>query len=96
MVTDTAAVTNFYLAQGKKYGVGTKQSHTRYEMLKQALEENETMTETDMKDVLDSVSKDGFGEFESTEWSIVMDQEAKELTYFHREDYGRGYTIPVG
>ena len=49
-----------------------------------------------MKDVLDSVSKDGFGEFESTEWSIVMDQEAKELTYFHREDYGRGYTIPVG
>lgn len=96
MVTDTAAVTNFYLAQGEKYGVGTKQSHTRYEMLKQALEENETMTETDMKDVLDSVSKDGFGEFESTEWSIVMDQEAKELTYFHREDYGRGYTIPVG
>lgn len=95
VVTDTPAVTNFYLAQGEKYGIGTEQSHVRYEILNQALKEHETMTETDMRDVLDSVSKDGFGEFESTEWSIVMDQETKELTYYHREDYETAYVIPV-
>lgn len=96
VVTDTPAVTNFYLAQGEKYGIGTEQSHARYEILNQALKEHGTMTETDMRDVLDSVSKDGLGEFGSTEWSIVMDQETKELTYYHREDYETAYVIPVG
>ena len=53
------------------------------------------MTEAEVRDALDSVSKDNFGEFESTEWSIVMNQETKELTYYHRENYSEGYTISV-
>ena len=51
------------------------------------------MTETEVRDALDSVSKDNFGEFESTEWSIVMNQETKELIYYHREDYKTAYVI---
>ncbi len=94
-VVQTPAVTNFYLTEGEKYGIGTAQSHERYEILMRAIEEQGTMTETQMRDVLDSVSKDNFGEFESTEWSIVMNQETKELTYFHRENYNNGYTIAV-
>ena len=95
VVTETPVVTNFYLADGEKYGVGSSQSHTRYDILNQALEEHKTMTEADVRDALDSVSKDDFGEFESTEWSIVMNQETKELTYYHRENYKQGYTISV-
>lgn len=96
VVTDTPVVTNFYLAQGEKYGIGTEQSHTRYGILTQALETKEAMSEAEVRDVLDSVSKDNFGdEFASTEWSIVMNQETKELTYFHREDYETGYTVTV-
>lgn len=95
-VTQTPAVTNFYLAQGEKYGTGTKQSHVRYDILMQALKRQETMSEAELRDTLDSVSKDNFGEFESTEWSIVMNQETKELTYFHRENYENGYTVAVG
>lgn len=94
-VTETPIVTNFYLAQGEKYGIGTAQSHTRYDILKETLEKQDTMTEWDVRDALDSVSKDNFGEFESTEWSIVMNQETKQLTYYHRENYGQGYTIAV-
>ena len=95
-VTDTKAVTNFYLAEGEKYGIGTEQSHERYEILNQAIAEQERMTELEVRDALDSVSKDNFGdEFASTEWSIVMNQETKELTYFHRENYENGYTIAV-
>lgn len=95
IITETPVVTNFYLAAGEKQGIGTAQSHTRYEILTGALAEYETMTETEMRDALDSVSKDNFGEFESTEWSIVMNQETKELIYYHREDYETGYLISV-
>ena len=95
IVTETPVVTNFYLAQGEKQGIGTAQSHTRYEILMQALEEYGEMTEIEVRDALDSVSKDNFGEFESTEWSIVMNQETKELIYYHREDYETGYIVSV-
>ncbi len=95
IVTETPVVTNFYLADGEKQGIGTAQSHTRYEILTQTLEERGAMTETEVRDALDSVSKDNFGEFESTEWSIVMNQETKELIYYYREDYKTAYVISV-
>lgn len=53
------------------------------------------MTEEDVKEALDRVSKDNFGEFESTEWSIVMNQETKELVYYHRENYETSYMIAI-
>lgn len=95
IVTETPVVTNFYLAEGEKYGIGSSQSHDRYDILNDTLTEKESMSEIDVRDALDSVSKDNFGEFESTEWSIIMNQETKELTYYHRENYGQGYTISV-
>ncbi len=95
IVTETPVVTNFYLADGEKQGIGTAQSHTRYEILTQTLEERGAMTETEVRDALNSVSKDNFGEFESTEWSIVMNQETKELIYYHRENYETAYVIAV-
>lgn len=94
-VVKTPIVTNFYLTEGEKYGIGTEQSHERYEILTDTLREKQSMTEQEMRDALDSVSKDNFGEFESTEWSIIMNQETKEMTYFHRENYERGYTLSV-
>ncbi len=95
IVAETPIVTNFYLADGEKQGNGTAQSHTRYEILMQTLEERGKMTETEVRDALDSVSKDNFGEFESTEWSIVMNQETKELIYYHREKYETAYVVSV-
>lgn len=94
-VVETPVVTNFYLTEGGKYGIGTGQSHERYEILTDTLKEKQSMTEQEVRDALDSVSKDNFNEYESTEWSIVMNQKTKELTYFHRENYGEGYTLPV-
>lgn len=95
IVIETPVVTNFYLADGEKRGIGTAQSHTRYEILTQTLEERGAMTEIEVRDALDSVSKDNFGELESTEWSIVMNQETKELIYYHRENYGVAYAVSV-
>ena len=91
IVTETPVLTNFYLAEGEKYGIGTEQSHERYDILMNQLEETPQMGMEDVRDALDSVSKDNFGEFESTEWSIVMNLSAGEARYYHRENYETCY-----
>ena len=59
------------------------------------LNDSETMEMNDVRDTLDRVSKDNFGEFESTEWSIVMNQTTGEVRYYHRENYNTAYTFTV-
>ena len=93
IVTETPILTNFYLAEGEKYGVGTQQSHTRFEILTETLKENPAMTAGQVRDALDGVSKDNFDEFESTEWSVVFDQSALTAIYYHRENYEKGYAF---
>lgn len=90
-VVDTPVVTNFYLTEGEKYGIGTEQSHERYEILTERLAEDSRLSMEDMRDTLDSVSKKNFGEFESTEWSIVFNQSTGDVRYYHRENYDKGY-----
>ena len=92
-VTETPVLTNFYLAEGEKQGIGTQQSHERYDILLDQLEETPRMGMEDVRDALDSVSKDNFGEFESTEWSIVMNLSDGEARYYHRENYSQNYTF---
>ena len=96
VVTETPVLTNFYLAEGGKQGIGTQQSHERYEILLNQLEETPQMGMEEVRDALDSVSKDNFGEFESTEWSIVMNLSAREARYYHRENYEQDYTFRLG
>lgn len=93
IVTETPVLTNFYLAEGEKQGIGTEQSHERYDILLKRLGETPEMEMEDVRDALNSVSKDNFGEFESTEWSIVMNLSAREARYYHRENYSRSYTF---
>ncbi len=95
VVMDTPAVTNFYLTSGKKNGVGTAQSHTRYEILMKWLGNQSLVNMEAIRDVLDSVSKDNFGEFESTEWSIVFNQNRGEAYYYHRENYEQAYLFSI-
>lgn len=94
-VIDTPILTNFYLAQGSKYGIGTRQSHTRFEILARALEETPTMTAPQVQNALGSVSKGNFGEFESTEWSVIFDQSAKTAIYYHCENYEQAYAFAL-
>ena len=93
IVTETPVLTNFYLAEGEKQGIGTQQSHERFDILRNTLEETPQMGMEDVRDALDGVSKDNFGEFESTEWSIVMNLSAREARYYHRENYSQNYTF---
>lgn len=95
IVTETPVVTNFYLAEGEKNGIGSAQSHERYDILMQTLKDNETMTMQNVRDALDSVSKDNFEEFASTEWSIVFNLNTKTVQYYHRENYEKPYLFQI-
>lgn len=94
-VVKTPVVTNFYLAGGEKHGVGTAQSHERYDILMKALDEKPAMDIDDVRNALSSVSKGNFGEFESTEWSIIFNQSSGEVFYYHRENYDKRYTFSI-
>ena len=95
VVTETPVLTNFYLAEGEKNGIGTSQSHERFQILTDRLAQTPVMTETDVRDALSSVSKGNFGEFESTEWSIVMNLTTGEALYYHRENYQNQYLFAI-
>lgn len=94
-VIETSILTNFYLSEGEKNGIGTSQSHTRFEILEQTLEDTSVMNSEQVRDTLSSVSKGNFGEFESTEWSVVFDQSALTAEYYHREDYSKSYAFKL-
>lgn len=94
-VIKTPVVTNFYLAEGEKHGIGTAQSHERYEILLKALDEKPAMNMEGVRDALSSVSKGNFGEFESTEWSIVFNQSSGEVHYYHHENFDKRYTFSI-
>lgn len=94
-VVDTPVVTNFYLSEGKKYGIGTEQSHRRFEILTEELNEKKTMSANEVRDALSKVSKKNFGEFESTEWSITFNQSTGEAHYYHRENYDKRYVFSI-
>ncbi len=95
VVTPTPVVTNFYLDSGDNYGIGSAQSHQRYEILMAALQENDTMTSDQVRDALDLVSKDNFNEFNATQWSIVFNLKTGTARYYHREDYQTGYEFEI-
>lgn len=95
-VVETDIVTNFYLTAGEKFGTGTEESHTRYEILDALLQSKESFSMDDMRDALDSVSKHNFNsQFASTEWSIVYNQQTGEIRYYHREKYDRDFSFQM-
>jgi len=92
-ITETPIITNFYLTQGHKYGIGSQQSHTRYELLNDALAEHPIMSTDMVRDSLERVSKHHFRGSETTEWSIVFDQTSLIASYYHRENYSKVYSF---
>lgn len=92
-VVETSVLTNFYLSEGEKQGIGTAQSHTRFETLERLLEQASEMDVLQVRTALDSVSKDNYGSHESTEWSIIFEQDALTAHYYHRENYESGYVV---
>ena len=88
-VTETDAVTNFYLTEGEKYGIGSEQSHKRYDTLNVIYSDcNGIMNNDALMDAMSAVSKHNYpDDGETTEWSVVFDTKTHTARYCRREDY---------
>lgn len=81
-VTDADVVTNFYLTEGDNYGIGSENSHLRYETLKKLLSDsNFVMTNEQVMETLQAVCQYGPKIDDYTQWSVVFDTENQTAQY---------------
>lgn len=93
-VTETKVVTNHYLADGDKQGVGSEQSHRRFDTLS---EYSGPADEMDVRDMLKAVAQRNYpqtrGSYEKTMWSIVYCPEGRCADFYFAEDYEHSYGL---
>lgn len=80
IVTETDVVTNHYLSEGEKFGVGDLESHNRFEKIEGM--KNSVNTTDSMADCMENVSYAGI-----TQWSIVYDKINMTLDFYSRRDF---------
>ncbi len=99
MVTDTKVVTNHYIADCEKKGVGSEQSHSRYNKLTEDYNNTQgVMSTIDVRNALQGVSQGAYGnEYEKTVWSIVYLHSEEGLTaeFYWNENYEECYVLKL-
>ena len=94
-VTETPIVTNHYLAPGEKQGIGSNQSHLRFDTLSNELAQGET----DVTWLLRSVAQGNYPQdqedFEKTMWSIVYHPAEKTADFYFAENYEHCYRLAL-
>lgn len=94
LVTETKVVTNHYLSDCKKQGVGLEQSHIRFDTLSAYIN---AADETDVRDMLESVAQKNYpqaeGSHEKTMWSIVYCPEGRCADFYFAENYEHSYGL---
>lgn len=83
VVTKTSAVTNHYLSEGEKFGIGNEESHKRYNTLVSAWQENEGCMEIGMlQEIMETVSYS-----DVTQWSIIYDKTNGTADFYWQRQY---------
>ena len=94
LVTETKIVTNHYLSNCGKQGVGSEQSHMRFDTLSAYTGPADKM---DVRDMLESVSQKNYpqteGSYEKTMWSIVYCPEGRCADFYFAENYEHSYGL---
>ena len=94
LVTETKVVTNHYLSDCSKQGVGSEQSHLRFDTLSA---HSGPAGETEVRDLLQSVAQMNYpqteGSYEKTMWSIVYCPEGRCADFYFAENYEHSYGL---
>ena len=90
-VTETPALTNFYVSPSK-YGIGSQKSVKRYNLIMDALKKSPQMSAAELRDVMAQAAQSQLADY-STEWTAVFDRSSKSVTYYHRGNFKKGYTV---
>ena len=96
LVTETKIVTNHYLAACEKQGIGSAQSHQRYDTLSAYAGPAGAQ---EVRRLLESVSQKNYPQtddgYEKTMWSIVYDPQALRADFYFAENYGQRYGLSI-
>ncbi len=79
-VTETDTVTNHYLSEGEKFGVGNEESHRRFEKIQDM--KNSINSSESMAECMESLSYEN-----ETQWSIVYDKVNTTLDFYSKRDF---------
>ena len=94
LVTETKVVTNHYLSDCEKQGVGSEQSHQRYDTLAAHTDPADALK---VRDLLESVSQKNYPQtedgYEKTMWSIVYCPERRCADFYFSENYTHSYGL---
>ena len=94
LVTETKVVTNHYLSEGEKQGIGSNQSHIRFDTLSAY---SGPADDLDVRDMLESVAQKNYpqtdGSYEKTMWSIVYCPEGRCADFYFAENYEHSYGL---
>ncbi len=94
LVTQTKVVTNHYLADCDKQGVGSEQSHLRFDTLSA---HTGPADEKGVRDLLESVAQKNYpqteGSYEKTMWSIVYCPLGRCADFYFAEKYDHSYGL---
>ena len=94
LVTETRVVTNHYLSDCEKQGVGSEQSHLRFDTLSA---HTGPAGEMEVRDLLKSVAQNNYpqtaGSYEKTMWSIVYCPEGRCADFYFAENYAHSYGL---
>ena len=94
LVTETEVVTNHYLSDCGKQGVGSEQSHLRFDTLSAY---SGPAGELEVRDLLKSVAQMNYpqteGNYEKTMWSIVYCPEGRCADFYFAENYEHSYGL---
>ena len=95
-VTDTKIVTNHYLTENEKYGVGSAQSHERFDTL---AEYSGSTDQEGVRKMLKSVAQFNYpqseGSYERTMWSVVYTPMARAADFYFNENYEHCYILTL-
>lgn len=94
LVTETKVVTNHYLSDCEKQGVGSQQSHIRFDTL---AAHTGPADDRGVRDLLESVAQKNYpqteGSYEKTMWSIVYCPEGRCADFYFAENYEHSYGL---
>ena len=94
LVTETKVVTNHYLSDCEKQGIGSEQSHKRYDTL---ASHTGPADADEVRDLLESVAQKNYPQtadsYEKTMWSIVYCPEKRCADFYFAENYAHSYEL---
>lgn len=93
-IARTKVVTNHYLTESEKKGVGSEQSHVRYDLLSL---QPQILSADGLKEAMKSVAQFNFpqGNYEKTMWTVLYSPADLTARFFFAENYESSYTIAL-